>query len=56
MPKKLNLNKLAADVALAEGGAQSVSIGQVKEIVRKTFLALRDYPPSQVLAAIENQR
>lgn len=55
--KKVNLNTLANDVALAEGGKVNLSVGQVKEVNRKTFLALNeDYAPSAILAVIEKQK
>lgn len=54
---KVNLNTLARQVTEAEGGKIELSIGQVKEVIRKTFLALNeDYAPSAILAAIEKQK
>jgi len=48
MPK-INLNTLARDITLNEGGAINQSIAQVKETLRIALLKLRAYPASQVL-------
>lgn len=56
MARPLNLNKLAKDVTEQEGGAVSMSIAQVKEVLRITFDELkRNYKMSEVVAAIESR-
>lgn len=53
MAKKINLNKLAQAVTQAEGGARSLPIGQVKEVIRLTIDKLAAEKPSAVLATLE---
>lgn len=50
----INLNKVAKEVSVYEGGKQNLSIAQIKEVMKyyNTILA-RDYMPSEVLAMIE---
>jgi len=50
---KINLNTLARDITLREGLKESVSIAQVKEILKITFEELSGYYPSEVLRVIE---
>lgn len=50
---KINENKLAQQVVEMEGGEQSLSIAQVKEVISKTFKALAEYPMSEVVALVE---
>lgn len=38
---KINLNALAKDVTLAEGGKESLSVAQVKEVIKQTLSALK---------------
>ncbi len=55
--KKLNLNKLAVEVAKKEGKKVNLSIAQIKEVIRLTLLELnkevRGGNASGVLDAIE---
>ena len=52
----INKNSLAIAVADAEGGKKSVSIGQIKEVIRHTFRYLQDYSGSEILKVIEDQK
>ncbi len=57
MKNKVNLNVLAKDVTLAEGGKMQLPIGQVKEVIRLTLLALQSgYQPSAILQVVEIQK
>ncbi len=51
--KKINLNQLAKDITLMEGGKVNLSIAQVKEVMKLLFEELNDYYPSAVLEVIE---
>ena len=52
--KKINLNDLAKEVTLMEGGKVNLPIGQVKEVMKYTFTILsQDYKASEVMEAIE---
>lgn len=42
--QKINLNKLAQDVTLAEGKKVVLPIGQVKEVIKVTLELLKKYP------------
>ena len=54
---RINENKLARHVALREGLRQSVSIAQVKEVLRHALdILASDYPPSAVLALLERHQ
>jgi len=44
----MNLNEFARRVTLEEGGKISISIAQVKEVMRIVFRMLARMPPSQV--------
>lgn len=50
---KINLNKVAEVVASQEGKHKSVSIAQIKEVLKLTLNTLRGYKPSQVLELLE---
>ncbi len=49
----MNLNKLAQTVTLKEGKKQSISIAQVKEVMKILFQELAKEKPSEVLKIIE---
>jgi len=49
----MNLNKLAVDVCRKEGGKQELSIAQVKEVIRLTFIELKIHPAWDVLQTID---
>ena len=52
--KKINLNSLAREVTLKEGGKKSLGIGQVKEVMKLLFTELsNNYNASQILEVIE---
>ena len=52
--KKINLNDLAKEVTLMEGGKVNLPIGQVKEVMKYPFTILsQDYKASEVMEAIE---
>ncbi len=53
---KLNLNKLAKDVAEREGGKIEVNIAQIKEVIRHTLDVLSVEKPSAVLAVLEDRQ
>ena len=53
---KLNLNKLAKDVADREGGKIEVNIAQIKEVIRHTLACLSVEKPSAVLAVLEDRQ
>lgn len=54
-PKAINESQLALNVSAREGGKKSVSIAQIREVVKCTIdeLANGGYTPSQILALIE---
>lgn len=47
--KKINLNTLAIIVTQREGGKKSLSIAQVKEVMRITLEELGEYKVSQIM-------
>lgn len=50
---KINWNKVAREVALAEGQKQQVSIAQIKEIINDLCHILnRDYPSWAILEGV----
>lgn len=49
----INENKLADAVCMAEGGKESLSVAQVKEVIRLTLDELAQARPSEVLALLE---
>ena len=49
---RVNKNNLAKEVTLREGGKQSISIAQVKEVIKHTFDVLSEYPEEAILKAI----
>lgn len=51
-----NLNHLARRVTLLEGKKRSVSIAQVKEIIRITLIELADLPRYEVTEMLERFR
>lgn len=53
---KINENTLARDICAAEGGKVSVSIGQVKEILKLTLNELAAGDPYEVMALIRKHR
>lgn len=52
----INQNHLARSVAAAEGGKQSLSVAQIKEVLRLTLDYLADSKPSEVLALLEKRK
>lgn len=54
--KRINLNKVAREVALAEAGKEQISIAQVKEVLRVYNRELMfNYSPAQILEMLERQ-
>lgn len=51
-PKKMNLNEVARSITLKEGGKQSLSISQVKEVLCLALEIFGDYPAYEVLRVI----
>ena len=52
--KKINLNKLAIDVSKEVGGRRNLSIAQIKEVIKCTFVILGErHRGSEILDAIE---
>lgn len=51
----INLNKLAKEITLKEGGKESLSIAQVKEVLSITLDKLSEEKPSDVLELLENR-
>jgi len=57
MKNKVNKNELAVEVSRKEGGKQSLSIGQIKEVIAITFRCLKKgYTGSAILKAVEEQK
>ena len=52
----MNLNALARKITLREGLRESVSIAQVKEVLRITLEELSEEKPSEVLRLVERHR
>ena len=52
----MNLNTVARYITLKEGGKVSVSIGQVKEILRLTLIEFAKYPTGEVLKTLAKYR
>lgn len=48
----IDQNDLARDITEAEGGKQSLSIAQVKEVLRLTLEALAKHRPASVLKLV----
>ena len=51
--KKINLNSMAKQVTLEEGKKVSISIAQVKEVMKLTFQYLKDVKDDQGIGPIE---
>ncbi|MHA1700701.1 MAG: hypothetical protein ACTSWK_00390 [Promethearchaeota archaeon] len=52
--RKINLNKLAKEVTLLEGGKINMSIGQVKEVMKIIFTLLANgYSAAQIMEVLE---
>jgi hypothetical protein len=52
----MNLNELAKDITLQEGKAQSLSIAQVKEVMKLVFTRLADLSSSEVEKILKKYR
>jgi len=52
----INKNKLAKRVAEEEGGKYNMTIAQVKECMRQTFLALLDYEDYEIIKMLARQK
>lgn len=53
---KMNMNELAREVTLEEGMKQSVSIAQVKEVLKITFSILAEMEPEEYDKLIRRYR
>lgn len=49
----MNLNNLAKEITLSEGKAQSLSIAQVKEVMRILLTALAVAPEKEVTSVLK---
>jgi hypothetical protein len=52
----MNLNNFARTITLAEGGKKSISIGQVKECLKLTFIELCKYDDKEILKTIHRYK
>jgi len=50
---KINLNRLAKEITMQEGGKVSISIAQVKEVMKLLFSELNNYYPSAIMEVVE---
>lgn len=53
---RINLNELAKEVTLAEGLKESVSIGQVKEVMKLVLIELAEMEPWDATETIHYYR
>lgn len=51
-----NLNKLAKDITLAEGLKKSVSIAQVKEVMKLVFKSLKKMSLTEVMDILKKYK
>lgn len=54
--ERINQNELARIITLSEGKRESVSIAQVKEVIKLTLDKLATYPDEVILELIERHR
>jgi len=52
----INMNKFARDITLKEGGKISLSIAQVKEVLRLTMIKLAKLKEKDLLAVIKRYK
>jgi hypothetical protein len=52
----MNLNELAKEVTLKEGGKKSLGIGQVKEVMKLVLQKLAEMTPEQVEKILKKYR
>jgi len=52
----MNLNSLAKEIALIEGKRKSISIAQVKEVLRIVLIKLADEEPKEVAKVLKRYR
>ena len=52
----LNLNTFAKEITLKEGKAQSLSIAQVKEVIRLTLIAMAALPDKTVTQMLKRYK
>jgi len=52
----MNLNELAKTITLSEGGKISISIAQVKEVMKILFRELNEYSDEDILKTIRRYR
>lgn len=50
---KINLNKLAKNISLAEGKKVQINIAQIKEVLKCVFFELKKYSDEDILEAIK---
>ena len=53
---RVNLNKLAKDIAMVEGKKVQVNIAQIKEIMKATLLLLAEKKGSEILEVVERTK
>ena len=56
MVEKIDLNDFAVIVAKQEGGQVNLSIAQIKEVQRITFIELAKLPASAVMEVVERYK
>ena len=54
--EKMNLNKLARDITLKEGGKKNLNIGDVKEVMKLVFEALAEMECIDILKLVNRYR
>ena len=54
--EKVDLNDFAVIVAKQEGGKENLSIAQIKEVQRITFIELAKLPASAVMEIVERYK
>lgn len=52
----MNLNNFAKDIAHEEGQKVSLNIGQIKEVMRLTFIKLRTYDDQEVIKTLNRYK
>lgn len=52
----MNLNKFAREITLEEGKNDPLGIGNVKEVMRLTFIKLRTYDDKEILKTLNRYK
>lgn len=56
MDIKINLNKVAQEVAQKEGGKVNLNIGEIKEVISLTLKNLAKYEDDLILEAVKRYK